>query len=133
MRLRLGMVLVLLSGAVALATQKEVSVHFARGATSASYHGSVRSSESKHVGEQHDMYTLGASAGQMMTVEVTATGPVRVSVWKDDYNRGYICDSMGDRKVNLRVMLPTKGDYKVNVDRGMEDAEIDYDVKFSIR
>lgn len=134
MRYKLAALLLILSGTAALATQKNITVKFKPGESSASFHGSVRSSEAKQRGEQHDMYTLGASKGQIMSIDVSATGPVSVYVWKDDFNRGHICDSTADSKINLRVQLPSNGNYKVNVDRGGEGrADIDYDVKFSIR
>lgn len=124
--------LVALLGTAALATQKDVRVKFKSGESSASYHGSVRSSEAKQRGEQHDTYTLGASKGQILMVDVSATGPVMVYIWKGGFNAGFLCDASSDRKVRLRLQLPSSGDYGVNIDRGTAESEFDYDVKFTI-
>ena len=132
MKKSIAIALVVLLGTAALATQKEIAVKFKRGESSASYHGSVRSSEAKQRGEQHDTYTLGASKGQTMSVDLSATGPVRVYIWKDAFNHGFICDSSSDKSIHLRLHLPSNGDYKVNVERGTAESEIDYDVKFTI-
>jgi hypothetical protein len=133
MKKTVAFLLVALMGTAAMATQKDITVKFKRGESSASYHGSVRQSEAKQRGEQHDIYTLGASKGQVMSIDVTATGPVRIYIWKDDFNQGFICDSQADKTIHMRLQLPSNGNYKVNVDRGTSEAEIDYDIKFSIR
>ena len=127
--------MVLALSVAALATRKQIVVKFKPGTSSASYKGSIKLSDAKGPGELHDSYTLGASKGQIMTVDATATGPVSVYVWQKSkgFNQGYLLNSKGDRKVHVRFRLPANDDYVVNIERAGTETDIDYDVKFSIR
>ena len=116
------------------ATQKDITVQFKPGATSASYHGSV-SSAARVRGELHDTYKLGASKGQFMKVEVTATGPVGLYIWRGSmgYNQGYLMNTGSNKHLTTRFRLPSNDTYHVSVDKGHDGPNIDYDIKFTIR
>lgn len=116
------------------ATQKTITVQFKAGASSASYKGSVRQ-QPRMRGELHDSYKLSASKGQLMNIDVTATGPVSLYVWRESmgFNQGYLLSSSSDRKLSTRFILPANDTYRVSVDKGPNGSGIDYDVKFSIR
>lgn len=118
----------------AYATQKDITVEFKPGTVSASYKGSVKPDPQVR-GELHDTYKLRAKKGQMMKIEVSATGPVGLYIWRGSmgYNQGYLMNTGGDRKLTTRFILPADDTYHVSVDKGFEGPGIDYDVKFSIR
>ena len=129
----LSMLSLLSAGAVA--TQKEIVVKFTPGTSSASYRGSVRASEAKERGEQHDSYQLRAAKGQIMTIDASATGPVSIYVWRSSlgFNQGFMLNADGDPKLHVRFMLPADDDYNVSLDRAVPGTDIDYDVTFGIQ
>lgn len=121
----------------ALATQETTTVKFQPGTDSATLSGSITDAGVKQRGEQHDRYILGARAGQVMAVDVSSDGPVRVYVWKDDFNQGFLCDTRGESGAYVRFKLPSTGNYQVDIDRVVEGTpdhrpDLNYKVKFTI-
>jgi hypothetical protein len=84
-------------------------IEFKRGLTSTNVSGSVRHDE------QYE-YVLGAKKGQRLTIKITST-PVKSSVFQ---LLGEDQDTLGlehDANFNVSIVLPTDGDYYINVSR----------------
>lgn len=133
-RVIFGLAMVVVLSLSTSATQKDITVQFNPGTVSASYRGSVRSEEGVR-GELHDTYKLAASQSQIMKIDVSATGPVGIYVWRESmgYNQGYLLNTSGDRILSTRFILPANDTYNVTVDKGYEGPGIDYDVTFTIK